>query len=591
MSHKDNTYARGQPGAAALYNDLARRWAQLGVIGTRKAKGQGHDVFKLVRTYSTLARNEQINQMLVARMRAQAASLGVPDAAAMLQQIVDARGKGDNRVLSETHAGIKLEGRLVMSDADLGAFVASLGLTPEKSANLRKDLNYVFTTLGDVPGPYVPQRRYGDWFVILKTNKQKKTMAKPAFDKWVAENKMKYGGDLQLENVKYDKAGATASFDYFFHTVSMADNEAQAKKKHSAMVADWLKDRKLVPTDPSSGWRRRKENTFDVSGIQAAGLEALKNELITQMGGPAGSPTHARQAADIITRYYLEKIPDTSVAKSRLKSRDVAGAETDMLKVFADFSSNQAYFAAQTRYGHRISRVLGAVLDADTRALAQAGQHDNANDLRLIGDTFAKREQVMAEQQSEATAVFPAVRKVWQRVPQIAGAWLLTGPGTLLTNAMQPMALTLPFLGAKHGVTRTARIMAGVHKDLFLPALTGTGREVLGGALPTARTMASLSLEALGARGWMRPGRSIKDPHETFFERLTRGVSQQEKDLIRHLADYNKLDFGNIADIRSVGSGEGPGWGIVTALSEWMFRRPRRSRPPTVSRPHSPATA
>lgn len=540
-----NAFGIAQYGGVALHRELTARWAAL--------TPDQRDAFALIRDSSSAARDDAINQMVLARLR----GLVDPVAADQLERYIN----DPARTQTVSHAGIDIVGQRAITDAEIAAQVGLLGLPAAKAAEVQTKLAQVPQELRKEQGPYVPLRRYGSHFVILKSPTTTQVMTRAALDRMVADNQTTGDGQLMIDSAK-TLPGGMVEVKSRYETVTMVDSEKVAQREYDAERARWAGlGRTLDPA--KSLYTVKRERVYEALGLQAGTIDAMRREIEAGMGGTAGA-----QASDMIFKFWLERLPDTSVRKAQLQARKVQGASTDMLHVFSSYARGLAYFGGQMRYGHRIAATLGAKASADVQTLQQANRYEQANDLQTVINHFAQRESAIADVQTADLAGGNGFMTLWNRLPQLAGAWLLTGPGTMAVNAMQPWMMTLPFLGARYSYPRAAAALTAAYKDVMWPGTKEVGKEVGRLARNTPATIKAL------AKG--RSGPSFKDPQVPFFEHLTRNLTDpSEKDLIRDLADEQKIDVGLVADLQALANRVGRGWNAISHLSDAAFIVPQ----------------
>lgn len=555
LADPTNGWGARQPGSTALYAELVKRW--------RTLSDRQKVMFSQLRAAGEQYRADSINQMVLAVLRTRRLPYDPAALAALQAQAVVTRPVN---IVHGSDVGIDFDQAVMLTKQQVDNFITmSTALSQEQADSLKEQLHSILTTLGGEQGPYFPLRRYGDYFVQKRTDMITEVMSAADLDRKVEENKRQNGGDMIVMHnraVNRKNPQSMRKVSYYYQDVQMADDELSAAQLFREMDADW--DRRGLNkhgTHKTTGYHLRKATSLQDLQLSRPAFTALQDAVEKALGGNSG-----KQAADFIGRHMLEALPDTSVRKAALRARRVAGASRDTARAFADFSQNQAYFSAAMRYGHRIAALLGSDLDKAIEAKRVAKDNDGANDLRLIGDHFKGMEESQRDQREDTMQRFKAARQMWKRIPQLAGAWLLTGWGTMTGNLMQPIMLGVPWLGARYGNVKAARIMGDVVRVVARPGAREAFKEIVPGAKKTLKNVAA----AISPTRF-KPGGSIKDPLTPFFEHLSENLAPREQALMHKLADMGKLDFGQVADIKAIAAGEGRGAEVLTALTEWMF--------------------
>jgi hypothetical protein len=312
-----------------------------------------------------------------------------------------------------------------------------------------------------------------------------------------------------------------------------------------------------------SEWRLREDIMHEAAGIQSQSLEAMKKNIRETMPGP-----QAEAVIEQMTKFWLERLPDTSVRKAQQRARRVSGADRDMLAVFASYAQGAAYFQAQMRFGHRIAKTLGSDAQDDERTLLDAKAYHQAADLRAVVEHL-KRLDANTE---TASAISTRGKRswfgeIWQKMPQWAGAYLLTGFGTMLTNAAQPVMTGLPHLSARHGVATATKALASAASSIVIPQAWGAGKEVIRAGMKFPKSAISI------AKG----GEGLSSKTSTpFYREITANLTDpKEKALIERLAEMKKIDYGLVADLQTAAKKSGKFWTAVDYLSELAFIMPQ----------------
>ena len=526
-----NAFGVSLPGGAAKHADLWLRW------NSPLMSNQMRDAFNLVRDSSKAELSETINQITIQRMRAKLGDKAADELEAYIYQNIP--GRYNERVT----AGVKVKWQSILSANEISNFMASYGAANNisilKQRETSASLVEVISELGVEQGPYVPLRRDGNYYTVLETAPQTQVMTAAALNTFAADNRDK---DLYIikadEIVRNGKKTGTWRVKYQHKYVSAHDTEAQSQLELEEKTKEWA-GWNLTPT--SSKWGLARDQRYSILGLEAGTIRALRDEIEKSLPGPAG-----KAASDKIITYYLEKLPDTSVRKSALKAKKIAGADRDMLHVLSSHAMGAGYVASQLKYGHKIARILNTELKNDIEKIQKAGNLKKAADVQLIANHLSTNDRNADRLASEDYFGRGVLGRIWNGLPQIAGAWVLTGLGTSITNSLQPMVMTYPHLSAIHGNIQASVAMFKAMKDVVGWSAVETTKEAARFGWNTLKSGASL----VSKRKLLL--RSFRNPSTPFFDYITRNLPQDERELIDYLANYKKIDFGLTADLQSL---------------------------------------
>ena len=546
-----------QPGGAQLYNKLASQWAALSPLQ--------QDFYRLVTFNSTAQRVRDMQQIMIWRLRARLDNA----TAELLERMITTLPVQSNAATGPAPSGIEIKYHRMPTAAELDTFINTLGLNPIKTKRVRADLLEVQKAFGKETGPYVPLRRVGSYYVYMTSPERvMQGVTQKQYDAMMAKNKLDEGGDLEILEEKYDAALQT----YYLKMRNVVVGSVDTRQDADDLLADY-----------KAGWNTRgltidkeklalkQADVYQAAALQSANVEALRVSIkddVTKMLG-AGAGEHV---SDRIMTYYLDKLPEGSVRKSQMRARKIAGASRDMMHVYATYVNGAAYFSGQMMYGAKLASAIGHDMDVAGKAMQAAGQYDQAEDLQKI-QNHLKRADAAYDRLAAKDALQQdgAFLSMWRTIPQLTAAWLLTGPGTTLINAMQVWQVGFPLLGSKHGFARSAVTITKAYTDLFKPIAFETGREVGRAALGVPRTLKV----GLSRKGFTP---EIRNPSLPMFEQAADYLTDPgEKDHIKALALRKKIDFGLVADIQSISNRSSTKWMATQYMMDAAFIMPQAS--------------
>lgn len=328
--------------------------------------------------------------------------------------------------------------------------VARYSTTARRAREIRSlvnDLDQHDDTFKRMPGPYFPLMRFGKHVVSIKSQALREAEAELAAAQKAlrdAENEAPADADLKTQSDEVKRAATVLNNlrrnedDYrveFYETLGEA--RARAEQARAALGSGYevnqsIKDEYLRSVDATSP-------TF---------MKRLENKLGQHLEGK-----QAETIKQAVREMYVQMLPETSMLKSQLKRRDVAGASRDALRTFA---------ASAVRDAHGISRLeyQEPLRDALDRLRFERGNID----AKIVGQELARRLQ-----QNFAFVEAPVLSGL-SNVTYLT--YLGLSPSFLVTQLTQPWAISAPVLAARHhmksfGALREAMTAAGsmLYKD------------------------------------------------------------------------------------------------------------------------------
>lgn len=559
-----NAKGAASPGGEFLYQQLRARFLALHPIAK--------DYFRLVRDNSAAQRFERINQLMVWRAEAR---LGATVAQQLQTMIYD-----PSRQVSNTTAGITITYNRPLSMAEVKTFVQGLGLPVVKQRRAYQDLRQVSRAIGYGGPVYIPLRRTGQYYATIssaaKIPLSSRALTEAEFQRFVYENRIKQGDMVIDDDGEHTVVinGITTTLyrpTGRYVSVTAFDTEAEAAAEYESMKEDF-RQRNLTLDPTKSRYALKSEKLYSSMGVQSASIAALRRAVEDQLTSKINANV-AKAASDEIMTYYLERLPESSVRKSQLRARKIAGATRDSLHTYAQYSNGAAYVAAQMKYGAVQNDMLNKLMDADIHQMQNDGANEQAIELQKIQNFLKLREANYDRLASkEATEIGTNLMTWWRRAPQLVGAWLLTGPGTIITNSFQVWQLGLPYLGARHGFVSASAQISKAYQDVVKPILRETGSEYGRFFGRRGKNILGAAKVATGAQQFTA---SIHDPATSMFEKAIVNLPAQEQEIIRALAMRKKIDFGLTADIRELATRSSGRWAAIQYMMDGAFIAPQ----------------
>jgi hypothetical protein len=247
--------------------------------------------------------------------------------------------------------------------------IAALALPPKLTAEIRKEVEDAVNGGPDEPGvlvpasvypkAYVPWRRYGEYSIRIKAEKYKTNRdayADGAFAKYETAGE-RDAALAMLKNTLTDKDGKKLDPDAFVKRVTQRDS--------SEDLGDALETQDQLMGAMISAI---KEVEKSLKGVEPSEVTKVANNLKQDL-----------------KNIYLRALPENSIFKQSMKSRNVIGMDMDILKVFN--SSARQYASLLTESGSRdgIKRELEAaraLIDSNPDTKEQAFLNRSLDELK-----------------------------------------------------------------------------------------------------------------------------------------------------------------------------------------------------------------
>ena len=158
---------------------------------------------------------------------------------------------------------------------------------------------------------------------------------------------------------------------------------------------------------------------------------------------------------DTLRRMYIEMLPETSASKAFAKRQHggVAGYDADMGRSFVKRTLSSSYFVAHNGVRPELAAAEG-MFRQGVAALAQDGPYKD-NKKAIVAQAILNELH-----QRQANEMTPINSPALDGASALGYSFYLAGnPAFILSNLFQPVQLTLPYLGAKHGFVNSSKEM------------------------------------------------------------------------------------------------------------------------------------
>jgi hypothetical protein len=414
-------------------------------------------------------------------------------------------------------------------------------------------------------GPYFPLRRFGDWFVIARSDVQ------TVID-WTAQDLAAAQQDPAFLLISQKQnADGTYTVRFKYYVFEAFESLADAKARHRQLAAN--------PNFDEVVWKTADEAVMSGRFVPAGLLRIAQDQVAAvKQAAPIPPPdatpeqiaalqeqhrqrvAAAEEAQRAVARLLLELAPETSVRRLMARRLGIAGANPDMLRAFAAHGRAFSYALSQIRWAAPLNDALFRMRDW-VRQLARMANAPEGTTLRPMSgaDAALIAQQVVNELvRHETLLVENAIRHARNKVGLAdrlgfaAFLHMLGSPAYWLTNATQPIVLTIPILGAKHGIARTIRTVTEVYRELTDPAK----------ALVSTETKRLL-------RGLPPHTRSI-----SVAEHLMAQLPTEERAMLNRLAELNRLDITMALEVNQLARRGATRRTVFSTILDWLIAAP-----------------
>jgi hypothetical protein len=341
--------------------------------------------------------------------------------------------------------------------------------------------------LSRVPGPYFPLRRYGDHVVVTQERVSEELPDQRALEQYLAE----HPGLDELSVI--DRPGGVKLLTATHRTVEFFENRGEAERHAQGLRAAGRSVR---------GPLIRRE-------AEASGVKLTHNDLSeimrdVRVGGRVNEK-HLEAVETALREAMIRLLPSTAIQKSTLHRAEVAGANEDQIRAFANHALASARYESALKNSMKTAIALQRmkdVRDALGREETAAAAEKQNEASRVIAE-LEKREKLEAEHAE--------VPWLAERLTQFGFIWYLLSPSYWVTNMLQPLMTGLPVLAARHGMGNAQSAMWRALKATDPSALLGGGlkafgRGVKGGLVPADFQLVDQVIAAAEKSGHRRAG-------------------------------------------------------------------------------------
>lgn len=320
--------------------------------------------------------------------------------------------------------------------------------------------------LARVQGPYFPLLRFGDFYVVYKSEKyqaaEKKlhdatTHLQELYTKYKVP--LETIGEVDVVNLMLEDADlptiATMAPEARVE-LREARKAARGARKEMQSMQDKEEHYSNEAFESEAAARRRaeelgvsvrlkEEHLREISGTNYA----MINKLGQAVESALPDAKIAAEAREAMMQVWLQSLPDQSALRRELKRKRVAGFSNDMMRAFSTYSQRDAHYLSRLEHMEDIIDSL-AKLRRETRGKG------------------LEREEVYNEMARRyAASVKFTDTPIQDAITATAFIYQLgISPAFLATNLSQPWLISMPLMAARHGIWKSNAHLAKAFKQV-----------------------------------------------------------------------------------------------------------------------------
>ena len=298
--------------------------------------------------------------------------------------------------------------------------IAKLFFGDERSEDFKK-LGEKFFGVSGLEGPYAPLRRFGSHVVELKS--QRYLDAEKAY----AED----GGEKTRKELETYKT-SPVDYEVSFHGSMGMAKQYRDTRKNEFVFAEASPKTNVVNEGRSPDYK-------------------ILDKVLAQMGvqGLDKSSKEYQQIELMVKNMYFESLSEENARRSQQKRMTVAGAELSMVKSFVSNATAEANLIANMEHGTAVNTALGEA--------SQAAKKDRPKLQRMYNLIVSHYVSTLNENPTPIQDRLAAVNTVYMLTSSI---------GYHITNATQPIMVTIPKLVGDFGSTNYLKVFKLYYKGL-----------------------------------------------------------------------------------------------------------------------------
>lgn len=319
--------------------------------------------------------------------------------------------------------------------------------------------------LARVKGPYFPLMRFGDFFVVYKSEKYQ------GLEKQLVEASDKLKALYTKHQVPMEDIGAIDALNNALEEINLPqiakmppEARAEIKEARKAVAAARKEMESLQDKDEHYSNQAFESEAAARKEAERLGVEVrLKEDYLRELSGVNFAMINkigqaieasvgekvASQAREAMMQVWLQSLPDKSALRRELKRKKIAGYSTDSMRAFSSYSQRDAHYLSRLEH-----------MDDIVDSLMQLRRETRGKGL--------EREEVYNElARRYAASLKFSDTPVQDAITATAFIYQLgISPAFLLTNLSQPWMISMPLLAARHGLGRANAQLAKAFSEI-----------------------------------------------------------------------------------------------------------------------------
>ena len=201
--------------------------------------------------------------------------------------------------------------------------------------------------------------------------------------------------------------------------------------------------------------RRATQKTMPAQGFVADLMAAVKKDGLEQ----GLNLTQAEKQAETVYSTYLDMFPESSIAKSFIKAKDVPGASEDLVRAYGDTMVKWARKMADVKYNGKIKSAFNEIKDQ--------GEKSGRKDVKAAAQSIVDREE------RTVNPTFGDIARM-----STTGSYLMFMTGNIssgLVNVSSLPLLAFPILSGKYGGPKAMAAMTRASRTGVLDIMKTEG--------------------------------------------------------------------------------------------------------------------
>ena len=308
--------------------------------------------------------------------------------------------------------------------------------TPEKrdkiKARMKKAIKEHELLLNEIRGPYFPLMRFGE-FLAIAESPELRALRDELKDAKGEERKKLAGRLAQME--QQDE-------HYQVHASEKASEREQIANELRAQGM------KVRETKSEEYMNNLRASTF-------GSIDQLEKIFDSQIDLNI-DPEQAQLLRVAMIDSVLAGLPENSALQRQIKRRNIAGAEKNMMRAFAEATERDSFYISRLGFMKPLSK---AIIDMNKQSSNEDLDTRTRDQLRDVYNNVRSRLNMDVKYDHHP----------W--LSKLTGAssiyHLGIAPSYLLTNMTQPFAITMPQLAGEYGALKSSRALMSAWKQAF----------------------------------------------------------------------------------------------------------------------------